>query len=124
MNTVEHANSSHKGPIWPQSGSNSTHCCCDVTEPQDGRSLLHSDPLHHNVFNIFAFCCEQVNQWCESGIYLLASQAVDKCQSQDGAESALADIERFLETAEENQLTELKNLHNQYEVVLSEDIKV
>ncbi|XP_071343445.1 guanine nucleotide exchange factor DBS isoform X2 [Trachinotus anak] len=67
---------------------------------------------------------EKVNQWCESGIYLLASQAVDKCQSQEGAESALTDIERFLESAEKNQLTELRNLHNQYEVVLSEDIKV
>uniref|UniRef100_A0A3B4VNZ5 MCF.2 cell line derived transforming sequence-like 2 n=1 Tax=Seriola dumerili TaxID=41447 RepID=A0A3B4VNZ5_SERDU len=66
---------------------------------------------------------KQVNQWCESGIYLLASQAVDKCQSQEGAESALTDIERFLESAEKNQLTELRNLHNQYEVVLSEDIK-
>lgn len=69
-------------------------------------------------------CCVQVNQWCESGIYLLASQAVDKCQSQEGAESALTDIEHFLESAEKNQLTELRNLHNQYEVVLSEDIKV
>ncbi|XP_029286319.1 guanine nucleotide exchange factor DBS isoform X1 [Cottoperca gobio] len=67
---------------------------------------------------------DKVNQWCESGIYLLASQAVDKCQSQEGAESALTDIEGFLETAEKNQLTELRNLHNQYEVVLSEDIKI
>ncbi|XP_061593332.1 guanine nucleotide exchange factor DBS isoform X6 [Cololabis saira] len=66
---------------------------------------------------------DQVNQWCESGIYLLASQAVDKCQSQEGAESALRDIESFLKSAETNQLTELRNLHNQYEVVLSEDIK-
>lgn len=66
----------------------------------------------------------QVNQWCESGIYLLASQSVDKCQSQEGAESALTDIEHFLESAEKNQLTELRNLHNQYEVVLSGDIKV
>uniref|UniRef100_A0A3B4Y5X7 MCF.2 cell line derived transforming sequence-like 2 n=1 Tax=Seriola lalandi dorsalis TaxID=1841481 RepID=A0A3B4Y5X7_SERLL len=64
-----------------------------------------------------------IEKWCESGIYLLASQAVDKCQSQEGAESALTDIERFLESAEKNQLTELRNLHNQYEVVLSEDIK-
>ncbi len=69
-------------------------------------------------------CCGQVNQWCESGIYLLASQAVDKCQSQEGAESALTDIEHFLESAETNQLTELRNLHNQYEVVLTENIKV
>ncbi|XP_076579102.1 guanine nucleotide exchange factor DBS isoform X1 [Chaetodon auriga] len=66
---------------------------------------------------------DKVNQWCESGIYLLASQAVDKCQSQEGAESALTDIENFRESAEKNQLTELRNLHNQYEVVLSEDIK-
>uniref|UniRef100_A0A3Q0R5W7 MCF.2 cell line derived transforming sequence-like 2 n=1 Tax=Amphilophus citrinellus TaxID=61819 RepID=A0A3Q0R5W7_AMPCI len=66
---------------------------------------------------------DKVNQWCESGIYLLASQAVDKCQSQEGAESALTDIQRFLESAEKNQLTELRNLHNQYEVALSEDIK-
>ncbi|XP_042271783.1 guanine nucleotide exchange factor DBS isoform X9 [Thunnus maccoyii] len=66
---------------------------------------------------------DKVNQWCESGIYLLASQAVDKCQSQEGAESALTDIECFLDSAEKNQLTELRNLHNQYEVVLSEDIK-
>ncbi|XP_062279491.1 guanine nucleotide exchange factor DBS isoform X1 [Scomber scombrus] len=66
---------------------------------------------------------DKVNQWCESGIYLLASQAVDKCQSQEGAESALTDIESFLDSAEKNQLTELRNLHNQYEVVLSEDIK-
>lgn len=65
-----------------------------------------------------------MNQWCESGIYLLASQAVDKCQSQEGAESALSDIESFLESAEKNQLTELRNLHNQHEVVLSEDLKV
>ncbi|XP_070816817.1 guanine nucleotide exchange factor DBS isoform X1 [Chaetodon trifascialis] len=66
---------------------------------------------------------DKVNQWCESGIYLLASQAVDKCQTQEGAESALTDIENFRESAEKNQLTELRNLHNQYEVVLSEDIK-
>ncbi|XP_040039289.2 guanine nucleotide exchange factor DBS isoform X1 [Gasterosteus aculeatus] len=66
---------------------------------------------------------EKVNQWCESGIYLLASQAVDKCQSQEGAELALTDIQHFLESAEKNQLTELRNLQNKYEVVLSDDIK-
>ncbi len=76
------------------------------------------------VLTYLNFCCLQVNQWCESGIYLLASQAVDKCHSQEGAESALTDIECFLESAEKNQLTELRNLHNQCEVVLSEDIKV
>lgn len=65
-----------------------------------------------------------MNQWCESGVYLLASQAVDKCQSQDGAEAALKDIEKFLETAKENQLSDLKNIHNQYELVLNAEVKV
>uniref|UniRef100_A0AAQ4Q9M2 MCF.2 cell line derived transforming sequence-like 2 n=1 Tax=Gasterosteus aculeatus aculeatus TaxID=481459 RepID=A0AAQ4Q9M2_GASAC len=64
-----------------------------------------------------------IEKWCESGIYLLASQAVDKCQSQEGAELALTDIQHFLESAEKNQLTELRNLQNKYEVVLSDDIK-
>uniref|UniRef100_A0A674EKX1 Guanine nucleotide exchange factor DBS-like n=1 Tax=Salmo trutta TaxID=8032 RepID=A0A674EKX1_SALTR len=66
---------------------------------------------------------DKVNQWCESGVYLLASQAVDKCQSQDGAEAALQDIEKFLETAKENQLSDLKTIHNQYELVLNAEVK-
>ncbi|KAJ8418841.1 hypothetical protein AAFF_G00003400 [Aldrovandia affinis] len=66
---------------------------------------------------------EEVNQWCESGVYLLASQAVDKCQTQEGAESALQDIQKFLETAEEQSLVGLKDLHNQYDIILTPDIK-
>ncbi|XP_031689254.1 guanine nucleotide exchange factor DBS isoform X11 [Oncorhynchus kisutch] len=66
---------------------------------------------------------DKVNQWCDSGVYLLASQAVDKCQSQEGAEAALQDIEKFLETAKENQLSDLKNIHNQYELVLNVEVK-
>ncbi|KAJ8374288.1 hypothetical protein SKAU_G00048680 [Synaphobranchus kaupii] len=66
---------------------------------------------------------DEVNQWCESGVYLLASQAVDKCQSQEGAESALQDIEKFLGSAEEQQLRSLKDLHNQYDVILTAEIK-
>ncbi|KAG5275472.1 hypothetical protein AALO_G00120690 [Alosa alosa] len=66
---------------------------------------------------------DKVNQWCESGVYLLASQAVDKCQSQEGAEAALQDIERYIETAEEQQLSMLRELYNQHELMLSDYIK-
>uniref|UniRef100_A0AAY4EBF4 MCF.2 cell line derived transforming sequence-like 2 n=1 Tax=Denticeps clupeoides TaxID=299321 RepID=A0AAY4EBF4_9TELE len=45
-----------------------------------------------------------IEKWCESGVYLLASQALDKCQSQEGAESALQDIENFMEMAEKLEL--------------------
>eukprot|EP00063_Salmo_salar_P097357 XP_014072192.1 PREDICTED: guanine nucleotide exchange factor DBS-like isoform X9 [Salmo salar] len=77
--------------------------------------LSKSNQIHKGI--------DKVNQWCESGVYLLASQAVDKCQSQDGAEAALQDIEKFLETAKENQLSDLKTIHNQYELVLNAEVK-
>ncbi|KAG7456928.1 hypothetical protein MATL_G00241150 [Megalops atlanticus] len=67
---------------------------------------------------------DEVNQWCESGVYLLASQAVDKCQSLEGAETALQDIQQFLATAKEDQLTSLKDLIDQYEVILTAEVKV
>ncbi|XP_027627216.1 probable guanine nucleotide exchange factor MCF2L2 [Tupaia chinensis] len=38
---------------------------------------------------------ETVSRWCEAGIYLLASQAVDKCQSREGVDIALNDIDFF-----------------------------
>ncbi|XP_047230304.1 guanine nucleotide exchange factor DBS isoform X2 [Girardinichthys multiradiatus] len=91
--------------------------CDDFSNEAKKKSDVLSKALHIHMG------IEKVNQWCESGIFLLASQAVDKCQSQEGAESALTDIEHFLESAEKNHVTELKNLHKQYEVVLSEDIK-
>uniref|UniRef100_A0A7N4UZK3 MCF.2 cell line derived transforming sequence-like 2 n=1 Tax=Sarcophilus harrisii TaxID=9305 RepID=A0A7N4UZK3_SARHA len=47
------------------------------------------------------------SKWCEAGIYLLASQALDKCQTQEGAETALGDIEKFLSTVTEHQLSSL-----------------
>ncbi|XP_052466010.1 guanine nucleotide exchange factor DBS-like isoform X4 [Carassius gibelio] len=67
---------------------------------------------------------DEVNQWCETGVYLLASQAVDRCQTQEGAEAALQDIEGYMNTAKEQQLTHLKNLSNQYEIILSELVKI
>ncbi|XP_017573320.1 guanine nucleotide exchange factor DBS isoform X4 [Pygocentrus nattereri] len=66
---------------------------------------------------------DKINHWCESGVYLLASQAVDKCQSQEGAEAALQDIERYMETAKEQQLNQLRDLYNQHEIILSDLIK-
>uniref|UniRef100_A0A8C1CF89 MCF.2 cell line derived transforming sequence-like 2 n=1 Tax=Cyprinus carpio carpio TaxID=630221 RepID=A0A8C1CF89_CYPCA len=67
---------------------------------------------------------DEVNQWCESGVYLLASQAVDRCQTQEGAEGALQDIECYMNTAKEQQLSHLKDLSSQYEIILSELVKV
>ncbi|XP_054437072.1 probable guanine nucleotide exchange factor MCF2L2 isoform X2 [Pteronotus mesoamericanus] len=66
---------------------------------------------------------DKVSQWCEAGIYLLASQAVDKCQSREGVDVALNDIEAFLGTAKEYQLVSSKEFYNQFELILTSDIK-
>lgn len=66
----------------------------------------------------------KASQWCEAGIYLLASQAVDKCQSQEGAETALCEIEKFLATAKEHQLSNPKEFYNQFDMILTPEIKV
>nr|XP_020146099.1 guanine nucleotide exchange factor DBS isoform X2 [Microcebus murinus] len=61
-------------------------------------------------------------RWSDEGIYLLASQPVDKCQSQDGAEAALQEIERFLETGAESKIQELPQILQDYESILNQDL--
>ncbi|XP_039082559.1 guanine nucleotide exchange factor DBS isoform X2 [Hyaena hyaena] len=61
-------------------------------------------------------------KWCDEGIYLLASQPVDKCQSQEGAEAALQEIEKFLETGAENKIQELDKIYQDYESILTTDL--
>ncbi|XP_064440759.1 probable guanine nucleotide exchange factor MCF2L2 isoform X3 [Mirounga angustirostris] len=65
----------------------------------------------------------EVSQWCEAGIYLLASQAVDKCQSREGVDVALNDIEAFLSTAKEYQLPSHMEFYSQFELILTIDVK-
>ncbi|KAE8603708.1 hypothetical protein XENTR_v10014437 [Xenopus tropicalis] len=66
---------------------------------------------------------DEANKWCEDGIYLLASQAVDKCQSQEGAESALRDIELFIESSRGHQLSNPTDFYNKYDAILTLEIK-
>ncbi|KAK7161386.1 hypothetical protein R3I94_004154 [Phoxinus phoxinus] len=68
-------------------------------------------------------CLEKASKWCEDGIYLLASQPVDKCQSQDGAEAALQEIERYVDTANQHKLTDLSAIWRDYESVLTQDFR-
>ncbi|XP_067569869.1 guanine nucleotide exchange factor DBS isoform X1 [Pseudorca crassidens] len=61
-------------------------------------------------------------KWCDEGIYLLASQPVDKCQAQDGAEAALQEVEKFLEMRAENKIQELSKIYQDYEPILTRDL--
>lgn len=76
------------------------------------------------VLALTAFPCSQSMKWCDEGIFLLASQPVDKCQSQDGAEAALQEIEKFLETGAENKIQELNKIYKDYECILNQDLLV
>lgn len=76
------------------------------------------------VLVLTAFLCFQSMKWCDEGIFLLASQPVDKCQSQDGAEAALQEIEKFLETGAENKIQELNKIYKEYECILNQDLLV
>lgn len=49
---------------------------------------------------------------------------MDKCQSQEGAETALVEIEKFLATAKEHQLSNPKEFYNQFDTILTPEIKV
>lgn len=66
----------------------------------------------------------QVCKWCDDGIYLLASQQLDKCQSQEGAESALQELEGYIETANELQHGDVCLFSREYESVLNIELTV
>ncbi|XP_058518123.1 probable guanine nucleotide exchange factor MCF2L2 isoform X2 [Ochotona princeps] len=93
------------------------HLCDDFINENKKKYdiLVKSLELHRQL--------DKVSQWCEAGIFLLASQAVDKCQSRDGVDIALNDIETFLSTAKECWLLSPKEFYNQFELILTPDVK-
>uniref|UniRef100_A0A8C4INU8 Mcf.2 cell line derived transforming sequence-like a n=1 Tax=Dicentrarchus labrax TaxID=13489 RepID=A0A8C4INU8_DICLA len=66
---------------------------------------------------------EKASRWCEEGIFLLASQPVDRCQSQDGAEAALQELERYLDTAPLHTLADRSAILCQYEATLTTQLR-
>ncbi|KFP21639.1 Guanine nucleotide exchange factor DBS, partial [Egretta garzetta] len=94
------------------------HHLCDAftTEIERRRNLLNKSLELHGLL-------EKSMKWCDEGIYLLASQPVDKCQSQDGAESALQEIEKFMDTGAGSKIKELNKIYREYAYILNEDLK-
>ncbi|PWA32253.1 hypothetical protein CCH79_00013178 [Gambusia affinis] len=77
--------------------------------------LLRALELHHAL--------EKASQWCEDGILLLANQPVDRCQSQDGAEAALQELERYLDTAALHTVSDRGAICCQYDAVLNPQLR-
>lgn len=68
--------------------------------------------------------CPQALQCCDDGAYLLANQQMDKCQSKEGAQKALQDIERFLESSSSYLNYDPQALQYDFESVLTPELKV
>ncbi|CAL8308769.1 unnamed protein product [Merluccius merluccius] len=66
---------------------------------------------------------EKASRWCEDGIFLLAGQPVDRCQSQEGAEAALRELERYVETAPQHALADPAAVCAQYEAVVTAQLR-
>eukprot|EP00058_Branchiostoma_floridae_P000490 XP_002585978.1 hypothetical protein BRAFLDRAFT_255819 [Branchiostoma floridae] len=67
---------------------------------------------------------EKANRWCTQGVDLLASQPIDKCQTQEGAESALKECSDFLKTFDDLRLQDPKEFHVKFEEMLTAESKV
>uniref|UniRef100_A0A3B3SLV6 MCF.2 cell line derived transforming sequence like n=1 Tax=Paramormyrops kingsleyae TaxID=1676925 RepID=A0A3B3SLV6_9TELE len=102
--------------ILPKCGDLRTVTEALVTELRARKGhLLKAMELHQTL--------EKAAKWCDDGIYLLASQPVDKCQSQDGAESALQELERYLDTPPQYRLTDIGAIWREYESVLTDHVE-
>ncbi|XP_052004910.1 guanine nucleotide exchange factor DBS-like isoform X1 [Xyrauchen texanus] len=85
-------------------------------EFKDKRTMLtQAMELHRRL--------DMVCNWCDDGMYMLASQPLDKCQSQEGAESALSELECYLETANEKQQWDISTVWLEYESILKNELK-
>lgn len=94
------------------------------TLPHSAKCFLPVLVPSHSSQRPLVSCHLQASKWVDDGIYLLASQPVDKCLSQDGAEIALQELERYLDSASQNQLTDLDTITREFEAVLNQQFQV
>ncbi|XP_053555219.1 proto-oncogene DBL, partial [Bombina bombina] len=66
---------------------------------------------------------QQTLESCDKGAYFLANQQMEKCQSKDGAEKALQDVEKFLENSPLYLNYDPQALQYEYESILTDELK-
>ncbi|XP_043106066.1 proto-oncogene DBL isoform X2 [Puntigrus tetrazona] len=66
---------------------------------------------------------EETVRWCDEGAYLLANQLLDKFQSKEGAQAALQDIERLMETASSVVRSNPDVLSLEFEAILTPQLQ-
>ncbi|XP_067669146.1 guanine nucleotide exchange factor DBS-like isoform X1 [Haliotis asinina] len=66
---------------------------------------------------------DKANRWCTKGVDLLASQPIDRCQNQQGAEQALQDVESFLATSRELKLNNPREFRQLFESMMTPETR-
>ncbi|KAM6427091.1 proto-oncogene DBL isoform 3-T3 [Liasis olivaceus] len=66
---------------------------------------------------------QQAMECCDEGVYLLANQPLDKCQSREGAQKALQDIEKFLESSSLHLNIDPQALSSNFHLILTPELK-
>nr|DBA20934.1 TPA: hypothetical protein GDO54_017665 [Pyxicephalus adspersus] len=64
---------------------------------------------------------QQALECCDNGAYFLANQQMDKCQSREGAQKALQDVEKFLESCV--LFFDPQSLKHKYDIILTDELK-
>ena len=66
----------------------------------------------------------QAHKWCTQGVDLLANQQIDRCNTAEGAQLALTEIDGFLATGNDLRLNDPQEFHQKFEDIMTEDTKV
>ncbi len=66
----------------------------------------------------------QANKWCTEGVDLLAGQPLDKCNTPEGAEVALKDLEMYLETADDLKLNNPREFRQLFDNMITPETRV
>ncbi|GAB1610590.1 guanine nucleotide exchange factor DBS isoform X15, partial [Argonauta hians] len=67
---------------------------------------------------------DRANKWCNRGLDLLADQQVEKFHTQGGAEKATHEIQEFLHTAHNLNLSNPKEFRTLFEGIMNSDMKI
>uniref|UniRef100_A0A670KGG9 MCF.2 cell line derived transforming sequence n=2 Tax=Podarcis muralis TaxID=64176 RepID=A0A670KGG9_PODMU len=85
--------------------------------------LLEEIKRKHNQLQRTLDLLTSLQQCCDEGAYLLANQQMDKCQSREGAQKALQDIENFLESSSLHLYADPQTLYSDFEPILTPELK-
>ncbi|XP_071951044.1 guanine nucleotide exchange factor DBS-like isoform X5 [Antedon mediterranea] len=64
----------------------------------------------------------KAQQWCSKGMEVLASQDIDTCQTKEGVDQGLKNIDAYLENCKELKLSNPKEFHTMFSDILNSEL--